>query len=167
MNQSMCSFSTMNIFPHMSTAFMVKSVLNYMWPYFTCSLTHISMITHVHWIYICTFTRDVVFEHSSYPAGFHTQDTSYRWGGGGASYRLVDSRCCEPPSGSCSQSSGSSSCILLPPAWCCCHTLNRSCSGRARPTPTEPEPQLLQDEEREQRLFTLLILNYLIKYGVV
>lgn len=85
-------------------------------------------------------------KHSWYPAGFYTQDTSDRWG----SYQLVDSRCCEPPSGSCSQSSGSSSCILPPPAWCCCHTSDRSCSGCARPTLLEPEPQLLQDEEREQ-----------------
>lgn len=63
----------------------------------------------------------------------------------------MDSRCCERPSGSCSRSSGSSSCILPPPAWCRCHTSDRSCSGCARPTPTEPEPQLLEDERREPK----------------
>lgn len=66
-------------------------------------------------------------------------------------YRLVDSRCCEHPWGSCSSSSGSSSCIRPPPGWCCCHTWDRSCSGRATPTPIEPEPRFLEDGPTKSR----------------
>lgn len=65
------------------------------------------------------------------------------------SYRLVDSRCCERPWGSCSPSSGSSACIRPPPGWCCCHTSDRSCSGRATPTPIEPEPRFLEDSHTQ------------------
>lgn len=61
------------------------------------------------------------------------------------SYRLVDSRCCGHPGGSCSPGSGSSSCTRPPPGWCRCRTSDRSRSGRATPTPIEPEPQFLED----------------------